>query len=114
MIKLTKSLKAWETPDFASLLKEELEDLDVTALPLQQGLTQSSYALESKFQVMIIAVSEESDFIRAKAGIFYSGLIPGCSCADDPTPVTEYSEYCEVRFNIDKVSAVTTVNLLSE
>lgn len=114
MIKLTKSLKAWETPDFASLLKKELEDLDITVLPLQQGLTQSSFSLENKFQVMIIAVSEESDFIRAKVGIFYSGLIPGCSCADDPTPVTEYSEYCEVHFDIDKGTAVTTVKLLSE
>jgi len=114
MIQLTESLKAWQTPDFTRILKEELEGLAVTALPLQQGLAHSSYALEEKFQVMIIAVSEESDFILAKAGIFYSGLIPGCSCADDPTPITEYPEYCEVSFDIDKVSAVTTVNLLSE
>jgi len=113
MIQLSNALKAWQTPDFVSLLKKELEGLDVTELPLQQGLRRSSYALENKFQVMIITVSEESDLIRAKTGIFYSGLIPGCSCADDPTPITEYSEYCEVSFAINKTTAETTVTLLS-
>jgi len=112
MIQLTESLKAWKTSAFTSVLKEELEGLDVAVLPLQQGLAHSSYALEDKFQVMIIAVSEYSDVIRVKTGIFYSGLIPGCSCADDPTPVTEYSEYCEVSFDINKITADTTVMLL--
>ena len=112
MIQLTESLKAWQTPDFAKILKEEIEGLDVMALPLQQGLAHSSYALEDKFQVMIITVSEASDLIRVKTGIFYSGLIPGCSCADDPTPVTEYSEYCELSFAINKVTADTTVTLM--
>ncbi len=112
MIQLTESLKAWQTPDFTKILKEELEGLAVTALPLQQGLAHSSYALEEKFQVMIISVSEESGLIRAKTGIFFSGSIPGCSCADDPTPFTEYSEYCEVSFAINKATADTTVTLL--
>jgi hypothetical protein len=109
---LMESLRAWKTPAFTDVLKEELEGLDVAALPLQQGLAHSSYALEDKFQVMIISVSEESNLIRVKTGIFYSGLIPGCSCADDPTPATEYSEYCEVSFVINKITADTTVTLL--
>jgi len=112
MIQLRESLKAWKTPVFKNILKGELEAIDVAALPLQQGLAHSSYALEDKFQVMIISVSEDSEMIRAKTGIFYSGLIPGCSCADDPTPVTEYSEYCEVSFVINKITADTTVTLL--
>lgn len=114
MIQLMKSLNAWKTPGFKDILKDELEQLGGVVLPLQQGLSHSSYAVEGKFHVMIIDVSEEPDFIRAKTGIFYTGLIPGCSCADDPTPVTEYSEYCEVRFDISKKTAATTVTLLPE
>jgi hypothetical protein len=113
MIQLAKSLKAWETPGFEDILKAEIEHLDMAALPLQQGLSQSSYAVEDNFHVMIISVCEEFDLIKAKTGIFYSGLIPGCSCADDPTPVGEYFEYCEVRFDIDKKTADTTMTLLS-
>ena len=114
MIQLMNSLKAWETPGFRDVLKEEVEQLNMLALPLQQGLSQSSYAAEGKFHVMFISACEGSDFIHVKAGIFYSGLIPGCSCADDPTPASEYSEYCEVRLDISKKTADTAVTLLPE
>jgi hypothetical protein len=49
-----------------------------------------------------------------KAGIFYTGVIAGCSCADDPTPVDELNEYCVVQFDIDRMTAETTVRLLAE
>lgn len=114
MIQLSKSLHAWKTQGFKDTLKHELEQLEVQVLPLQQGLSQSSYATDSKFQVMIISVVEEPEFIRAKTGVFYTGLIPGCSCADDPTPVSEYSEYCELQFDISKKTAEATVTLLSK
>ena len=96
MIRLTKSLNAWGTPDFEDILKAEIEQLGAEQLPLQQGLSTSSYALDDKLNVRIISVSEEASFIRAKVGIFYSGITPGCSCADDPTPVEEQVEYCVV------------------
>lgn len=113
MIRLTQSLTAWGTPDFEGVLKAEIERLGAEQLPLQQGLTTSSYALDDKLNVRIIRVSEEAGFIRAKAGIFYTGIIAGCSCADDPTPVEEQNEYCEVQLDINKTTAETTVSLLS-
>ena len=112
MIRLTKSLNAGGTPDFECILKTEIEQLDAEQLPLQQGLSTSSYALDDKLNVRIISVSEEANFIRAKIGIFYSGIIAGCSCADDPTPVEEQNEYCEVQLDINKMTAETTVTFL--
>jgi len=52
--------------------------------------------------------------IRVKAGIFYTGVIAGCSCADDPTPIDEQNEYCVVQFDIDRTTADATVTLLAE
>ena len=112
MLQFARSLQAWETPGFKDVLKEEIEELGAAALPLQQALSHSSYAIDGKVHAMIISIAEEPGFIRAKTGIFYAGLIPGCSCADDPTPVSEYSEYCEVQFLISKETAQTTVKLL--
>jgi len=114
MIQLTKSLNAWGTPDFEDILKSEIEQLGAEQLPLQQGLSTSSYALDDKLKVRVISVSEEAGFIRAKIGIFYSGIIAGCSCADDPTPVEEQVEYCVVQIDINKITAETTVALLAE
>lgn len=112
MIRLSKALNAWGTPEFNNVLKAEIEKLGVEQLPLQQGLSTSSYALDEKPDVLIISVAENAKFIHAKTGIFYKGIIAGCSCADDPTPIDENTEYCEVQFAIDKLTAETKVTLL--
>jgi len=113
-MQLTKALNAWGTPAFDSTVKSEIEQLGVEQLPLQQALTSASYALDNKPSVMIINASERTDAIRVKTGIFYSGIIAGCSCADDPTPIEETNEYCIVQFDIDKETAETSVTLLKE
>ena len=114
MIRLTETLNAWGTSDFNDVFKKEIEQLGAGQLPLQQGLSTGSYAIDDRFNVMIIGVSENPGFIRVKAGIFFSGIIAGCSCADDPTPVNEESEYCVVQLDIDKRTAETTIGLLTE
>ena len=113
MIRLGRALDAWNTPAFRDVLKAELEQLDAEQLPLQQGLSHSSYACDDSIKVVIISVSEEVGVIHATAGIFYTGIIPGCSCADDPSSDDEYAEYCEVRFDINRQTAETVVRLLS-
>ncbi len=112
MIQLSKALNAWGTPEFEVVLKTELEQLGAEQLPLQQGLSVGSYATGNNIQVMIISTSEQPGVISAKAGIFYTGIIAGCNCADDPSPVEEHSEYCEVSIEIDKNSAAAKVVLL--
>lgn len=113
MIRLTKALNAWGTPEFEGTLKQEIEQLDAAQLPLQQGLTTGNYVLDGH-KAMIIGASEDADVIRVKAGIFYSGIIAGCACADDPTPVNEESEYCVVQLDIDKQTGEAAITLLAE
>lgn len=114
MIRLPESLQAWGRPEFSEVLKRELARLGGAHLPLQQGLTRGSHALDEPIQVRIIAVAEESTALRVTAGLFYRGIIAGCSCADDPTPVEAHDEYCEVRLHIDKLTAETTVTLVTD
>ncbi len=114
MIHLPHSLSAWGTPEFREILTLEIEKLDAGLLPLQQGLATSSYVAEGKFSVMVIGVTDDPGFIRVKLGIFYAGIIGGCSCADDPTPVNEQNEYCEVLLAISKQTAETGVLLIGE
>jgi hypothetical protein len=113
MIRLDKSLRAWGKADFEAILKREVEELGADHLPLQQGLSGSSYVAESPITVMIHRVAEMENAIRIKAGIFYQGIIGGCSCADDPTPTGENNEYCEVQIDIDKTTAATEVALIN-
>ncbi|MBA3031564.1 MAG: hypothetical protein KKF85_16375 [Gammaproteobacteria bacterium] len=112
MIHLPKSVKAWNQPGFRATLKHEVEQLPSGQLPLQQGLTSSSHALDDAISVMIISVSDDPAFIHAKVGVFFSGIIAGCNCADDPTPVDTQNEYCELQLTIAKATAETSVTLL--
>ena len=114
MIRLDKSLRAWGGADFDAILKREIAELDADNFPLQQGLSYSNYVAENPITVMIHRVAEMENVIRIKAGIFYQGIIGGCSCADDPTPIGENNEYCEVQIDIDKASAATAIVLITE
>lgn len=113
MIKLANALNAWETPEFESRLKDEIQNLDPELLPLQKGLSQSSYVGDADIEVVVLNVSATTHVIHAKIGIFYAGIIAGSCCADDPTPVCEQNEYCEVQLDIDKETAEATIRLLS-
>ncbi len=114
-VSMPQTLAAWRKGN-ASTLREafiaEASRLQSTQLPLQAGLARSSVVADSPFSVVLITAEEDMQQLRIKAGIFYAGIIAGCSCADDPTPVDEITEYCEVLFSINKANAETLVVLL--
>jgi hypothetical protein len=111
---LPLALSAWGTPAFKATLKQELEQLDPRVFPLQEGLALSSYALYDKVTAVVSGVTDTPSLIQARVGLFYAGIIAGCSCADDPTPIEPQNEYCEVLIAIDKSTAVASVLLRSD
>ena len=114
MIKLSKTAKAFGTDEFKKIAKDEIQAINPSLLPLQQGLSLSSYVSNNAFNVVILNTSENIDVFQIKSGIFYTGIIAGCSCSDDPTPSDEQNEYCEILLNINKTTAETTITLLDD
>jgi hypothetical protein len=114
MIRLETALRAWGTADFKNVLSQEVAQLGADHLPLQQGLSTGNYVSDAPITVSIHSVEELENVIRVTAGIFYQGVIGGCSCTDDPTPISDINEYCEVQLDMDKASAVTAVALVAE
>jgi len=112
MLRLDKAISAWGTPDFVTILKQEIENLDVEYLPLQQGLVNSNYVADTTICVMINSIAELENVICVRAGIFYQGVLGGCSCEDDPTPTEENNEYCEVVLDIDKLTATVDITIM--
>lgn len=112
MILFTQSLAAWKTPAFESVFKQEICQLEKDALPLQAALSQSSHVSDSAIDPVVLTINEGQDGINIKTGVFYSGIIAGSCCADDPTPVCEQTEYCELLFSINKASAEVSITLL--
>lgn len=114
MIKLDKSLQAWGSADFKTTLQQEVMQLGADQLPLQQGLTTGNYVSDTPITVSINRMLEMDDVIRVTIGIFYQGIIGGCSCTDDPTPISDINEYCDVQLDIEKSTALTVVTLVTE
>ncbi len=113
MIRLDKALIAWATPEFDAVLKQELAQ-QAGQLPLQLGLSSGSSVADTPITVLIHSAADTGSAIRVKIGIFYEGVVGGCACANDPTPDSEYTEYCEAQLDIDKASAATAVTLVTE
>ncbi|QLQ31404.1 MAG: hypothetical protein HZT40_07100 [Candidatus Thiothrix singaporensis] len=93
---------------------DAIQCLDSAELPLQQALTQSSHVSGSPRTVIILQTAETPEQIQVKAGLFYAGVIAGSCCADDPTPLCEQPEYCELQFDINRQTAETIVTLLTD
>ncbi|MDH4284767.1 MAG: hypothetical protein OEV35_05565 [Gallionellaceae bacterium] len=113
MIRLEKALHAWQTPGFDEALRQEIMQLNPDHLPLQQGLSSGNHVADTPITVLINSIAEMDEVIRVRAGILYQSIITGCSCADDPTPISEMSEYCEVQLDINKNSASTEITLVN-
>ena len=106
-------INSWKTSSFKKIFKDEVERLEARSLPLQAGLSQGSYVSDTKFTAMLIGATENSEFIIVRAGVFYTSIIAGCNCADDPSPVDEQTEYCEVQLDISKETAEAKVRIVS-
>lgn len=109
---LPAALAAWGTPAFADALKRELAE-QAAALPLQQAVAATSVALDGGVEVMLIAAHAEEGCVVARVGVFFSGIVAGCNCADDPTPAEAQPEYCELVLALDRSSALANVSLAS-
>lgn len=101
MIYLKKTANAWNSAAFEHVIKDELQSLNIDQLPLQDALRNSAYAVDDERQVLIHNAHEKEGAIHVRAGIFFSGIDAGCSCADDPTPEETRTEYCDVGITIN-------------
>ena len=112
MFTLQKSLQAWDTKSFNNTFKSEVGALDKQQLPLQKGLQFSSYVSPENITPVIIASSANATHLLIKTTIFYTGIIAGCSCSDDPGPQDTQQESCELLFHINRHNGETTIELI--
>ena len=96
IVDLPRACAAWGGAAFAATLKAELEALAHAALPLQQGLARTSAVSDEPFTVLVGGIDAAGR--RVRVVVLYSGIVGGCSCADDPTPVPTVPERCELEF----------------
>jgi hypothetical protein len=107
---LPDSASAWGMADYPAVLKRELAE-HMDELPLQQALTGTSAVADESITVVLLDARANETRIHAKVGIFFGGILAGCSCADDPTPVEPQNEYCELQLTLDRSTGQAAVEM---
>ena len=110
LMHLPASARAWGSPAFPATLKRELAD-QVDKLPLHQALAHASAVADEAITVMLLDAHADCTAIHARVGVFFGGLVAGCSCADDPGALEPLTEYCELRLEIQREAGKTVARL---
>jgi hypothetical protein len=95
---LGNSLRAWNSDAFADTLKADILSLGAGVLPLQKAAPGGCID-ESDIEITLLGSSDSATEIHANVGIFFSEVLAGCSCGDEPAAS---NAYCELRVSIDK------------
>ena len=102
MVVLSRSLCAWRSEAFPKILKAELEGLNKAQLPLDKAISQGGLVDNSDVSVVVLRSREEHRRICTHIGVFFSEIVGGCSCGEDPVV---QNAYCELDVYIDKKTA---------
>ena len=111
MLTLPKTASA-APADREAAFKAEVSALSPDELPLQQGMAHGNVAQGDALSVMMITSRGDATRLRIHAGLFFTSVVAGCACTNDPTPMNDEPEYVEFEFEIDRRDGATRVRLL--
>jgi hypothetical protein len=106
--RLPRALAAFGTPGFAATLKQELLALDPALLPLDQATCQGGLADTENLDLTVLAAGPENGRLVARIGVFFTEVVGGCSCGDEPLCATAYGQF---RVVIDRRDASVRFSL---
>ncbi len=111
MTTLLASLQRWQTDGFNQALKHELEHLAAGALPLERGTSRGGFVDDSDISVSVTSTTDDEHSIQAEVGVFFTEIITGCSCGDDPM---RENAYCEIQVSIDKSTGEAEFSIIQD
>ncbi len=109
MIRFPNALRDWHSDTFRNSLKSEIENLRAGSLPLLYGVSHGGVPDESDISATVLRVTDDGRVIQTHVGIFFTEILAGCSCGDEPMSM---QGYCEMQISIDKATAEAEINLI--
>ena len=111
MARLDVPLSDCQSQLFARRLKGALERLPPGTLPLALATTQGGQVDDSDISVTLLAVRDDGNVIRARVMVFFSEIVGGCSCGDEPVSA---NGYCELVVSIDRRTAAAQFTVIED
>jgi hypothetical protein len=101
---LLDSVGAFGTPAFAAVLRGELLALTEGVLPIageQGGLIDPA-----SLGLTLLSSRADAERIEVAVGVFFTEIVGGCSCGDEPFGV---SGYTELRIRIERTDGAAVI-----
>ena len=106
---LANTLQEWPHGSWKSALKRQIESLPSGSLPLENALTRCGIVDDNDVSVIVINASQNSAGIQARVGVFFTEIVAGCVCGEDPSAE---NAYCEILVHIDKITGTADFTLI--
>jgi hypothetical protein len=106
--RFTAALRDWGSEHFAATLKREILALGPSDLLLHRVTTQGGLVDGAGIDATILDTTEDDGALVVRVGIFFTEVVGGCSCGDEPA---SSQAYCEVQLRIDKDTAEAHIGL---
>jgi hypothetical protein len=107
--RLADTLREWPRGSWKSALKGEIEALPSGSLPLETAVTRCGIVDDNDVSVTVINANQNSASIQVKVGVFFTEIVAGCVCGEDP--IAE-NGYCELLVHIDKITGAADFELI--
>jgi len=108
-ISLAQCLEAVDSTDFGDCLARALKALPAGSLPLQGGCDQGGLVDDRDISASVLSVDQTKDCVTARVGVFFTEIVGGCNCNDDPL---EANAYCVLEVAIDRTDGATELTPL--
>ena len=104
-INLGSCISARDEKVLAQTIARELEALPAEDLPLHAYCSQGGWVDDSQLAVSVLELRPDTHCVMARVGVFFTELVGGCNCQDDPAKVNAYGVF-EIR--IDRISGLAS------
>ncbi|MDD3608520.1 MAG: hypothetical protein PHI49_02060 [Halothiobacillaceae bacterium] len=108
------SFSSCDDSTLLSVLRGRLDAHPLWPRLLQRAITHGNVALLESYQLAVLARDERDDTCCLQLGVHYSSLITGCSCIDDPSPLSELPEYLRIQLQLDADGEILRLDALDD
>jgi len=103
-ISLKHCLDTTDAVDLKRRLGATLGGLPTGTLPLRHGCEQGGLVDDHDISASVLGVEQTPDHVTARVGVFFTEIVGGCNCHDDPL---QASAYCVIEVRIDRTTGAT-------
>ena len=111
MVTYTQSIQNFQSDIFKHDFKYFIENISPGILPLFKCTSQGGIVDESNISASVLSITESFDTINVKTAIFFTEIVGGCNCADDPVSVNAYGELV---IGINKLSKEVSFSVIDD